>query len=61
MVSTLAEAWYLIQSPLVASGKLKDVLLGLPVSPDKFDDVFQLAQRVEKFSIFIGMSPDIAR
>jgi hypothetical protein len=54
IVSTLAEAYYLVQSPLVANGQLKDVLLGLPISPDKFDDMFALADQVETFSIFIG-------
>ncbi|CAO3631932.1 unnamed protein product [Cunninghamella echinulata] len=43
----------MIQSPLVSSGKLKDVLLGLPISPDKFDDVFALSNQIESFSIFI--------
>lgn len=54
VVSTLAEAYYLIQSPLVANNQLTDVLLGLPISPDKFDDMFALADQVETFSIFIG-------
>ncbi|SAM04113.1 hypothetical protein [Absidia glauca] len=53
IVSTLAEAYYLVQSPLVANGQLKDVLLGLPISPDKFDEMFALADQVETFSIFI--------
>ncbi|KAI8339631.1 hypothetical protein BC941DRAFT_468899 [Chlamydoabsidia padenii] len=53
VVSTLAEAYYMVQSPLVANGQLKDVLLGLPISPDKFDDMFTLADQVETFSIFI--------
>lgn len=54
VVSTLAEAYYVINSRLVSSGKLKDVLFGFPVSPDRFDDVYHLSQRVEKFCIFIG-------
>ncbi|ORX51901.1 hypothetical protein DM01DRAFT_1336896 [Hesseltinella vesiculosa] len=53
VVSTLAEAFYMIQSDLVKSGLLKDVLLGLPISPDKFDDLFTLADQVETISIFI--------
>ncbi|KAH8547691.1 hypothetical protein BGW37DRAFT_531879 [Umbelopsis sp. PMI_123] len=53
VVSTLAEAYYVINSHLVASGKLKDVLFGFPVSPDRFDDVYHLSQKVEKFCIFI--------
>ncbi len=55
VVSTLAEAYYVIDSHLVTSGKLKDVLFGFPVSPDRFDDIYVLSQRVEKFCIFIGM------
>lgn len=54
VVSTLAEAYYVIDSHLVSSGKLKDVLFGFPVSPDRFDDVYRLSQKVEKFCIFIG-------
>ncbi|KAI8082995.1 putative serine dehydratase domain-containing protein [Halteromyces radiatus] len=53
VVSTLAEAYYLIQSPLVSSNQLNDVLLGLPISPDKFDDMFALADQIDTFSIFI--------
>jgi hypothetical protein len=54
VVSTLAEAYYVINSHLVTSGKLKDVLFGFPVSPDRFDDVYDLSKKVEKFCIFIG-------
>ncbi|KAI9289401.1 hypothetical protein BC943DRAFT_314255 [Umbelopsis sp. AD052] len=53
VVSTLAEAYYVINSHLVSSGKLKDVLFGFPVSPDRFDDVYHLSTKVEKFCIFI--------
>ncbi|KAG4077570.1 hypothetical protein HA402_002997 [Bradysia odoriphaga] len=53
VVSTLAEAYYVIDSHLVSSGKLKDVLFGFPVSPDRFDDVYRLSGKVEKFCIFI--------
>ncbi|CAM0139204.1 hypothetical protein VKS41_002396 [Umbelopsis sp. WA50703] len=53
VVSTLAEAYYVINSHLVSSGKLKDVLFGFPVSPDRFDDIYHLSQKVEKFCIFI--------
>lgn len=56
VVSTLAEAYYVINSHLVSSGKLKDVLFGFPVSPDRFDDVYHLSTKVEKFCIFIGKS-----
>lgn len=54
VVSTLAEAYYVINSHLVASGKLKDILFGFPVSPDRFNDVYHLSQKVEKFCILIG-------
>lgn len=30
------------------------VLLGFPITPDKFSDVFVLASKVEKFQIFLG-------
>ncbi|KAJ6632879.1 D-serine dehydratase [Pseudolycoriella hygida] len=56
VVSTLAEAYYVVNSHLVTSGKLKDVLFGFPVSPDRFDDVYCLSQKVEKFCIFIDHS-----
>jgi len=53
VVSTLAEAYYVINSHLVTSRKLKDVLFGFPVSPDRFDDIYDLSKKVEKFCIFI--------
>lgn len=54
VVSTLAEAHFLVSSHLVAQNKIKQLLLGFPISPDKFAQVFQLAEKVERFQVFIG-------
>ncbi|KAJ8655733.1 hypothetical protein O0I10_008618 [Lichtheimia ornata] len=53
VVSTLAEAHFLASSHLVAQNKIKQLLLGFPISPDKFAEVFQLAEKVERFQVFI--------
>ncbi|KAI7900846.1 uncharacterized protein BX663DRAFT_476417 [Cokeromyces recurvatus] len=53
VVSTLAEAYAMIDSTLTKSGLLKDVLLGFPITPDKFNDVIELSKRVNTFQIFI--------
>ncbi|RCI06468.1 hypothetical protein CU098_013405 [Rhizopus stolonifer] len=45
VVSTLPEAYAMIHSDLV--------LVGFPITPDKFDDVFELSTKVPKFQIFI--------
>ncbi|KAI8147014.1 hypothetical protein BJV82DRAFT_509036 [Fennellomyces sp. T-0311] len=45
VVSTMAEAQIMASSSLV--------LLGFPITPDKFDEMFALAERVESFQIFI--------
>ncbi|ORE08747.1 hypothetical protein BCV72DRAFT_202900 [Rhizopus microsporus var. microsporus] len=48
VVSTLAEAYFMIESDLV--------LLGFPITPDKFDDLFKLSRKVTSFQIFIDNS-----
>ncbi|KAI8638522.1 hypothetical protein BD408DRAFT_373347 [Parasitella parasitica] len=53
VVSTLPEAIAMINSDLNSSGLLKQVLLGFPITPDKFSDVFDLLGKVDVFQIFI--------
>ncbi|KAI9311002.1 putative serine dehydratase domain-containing protein [Dichotomocladium elegans] len=45
VVSTLPEAHFMVNSDLV--------LLGFPVTPDKFSDIFHLSTRIKQFQIFI--------
>ncbi|KAK4509428.1 uncharacterized protein ATC70_007780 [Mucor velutinosus] len=53
VVSTLPEAYAMINSDLTSSGLLKQVLVGFPITADKFDAIFDLANRVDVFQIFI--------
>ncbi|CAO3701302.1 unnamed protein product [Rhizopus stolonifer] len=53
VVSTLAEAHYMINSNLVETQLLKEVLLGIPITPDKFADVLDLSKKISHFQIFI--------
>lgn len=53
VVSTLPEAYAMINSDLTSSGLLKQVLVGFPITADKFDDIFDLSSKVEAFQIFI--------
>ncbi|KAI8904494.1 hypothetical protein DFJ77DRAFT_480410 [Powellomyces hirtus] len=48
MVSTLAEARY-----FAASGLFQDILYAVPLSPDKIQEVHQLAQLVDQFHVFV--------
>lgn len=77
VVSTMAEAYTMVDSELTESGLLQDVrfkmwtslqlkgqqllnildvqvLLGFPITPDKFDDIVKLSKKVNTFQIFIG-------
>ncbi|KAG9083770.1 hypothetical protein FS749_005749 [Ceratobasidium sp. UAMH 11750] len=42
VVSTLMEAWRIVQAGLVSDGTVKDILYGLPVSPAKIADLHAL-------------------
>ncbi|KAG2215308.1 hypothetical protein INT46_005925 [Mucor plumbeus] len=53
VVSTMSEAYAMINSDLTSSGLLKQVLLGFPITPDKFSDIFELSTKVDIFQIFI--------
>ncbi|KAF1796784.1 hypothetical protein FB192DRAFT_1403623 [Mucor lusitanicus] len=53
VVSTLPEAYAMINSDLTSSGLLKQVLVGFPITADKFDDIFDLSSKVDVFQIFI--------
>ncbi|KAI8361752.1 hypothetical protein BD560DRAFT_404612 [Blakeslea trispora] len=53
VVSTLPEAYYMIDSDLTKEGLLKEVLIGFPITADKLDDVLELSKRVSKLQIFI--------
>ncbi|KAG0172216.1 hypothetical protein DFQ28_011279 [Apophysomyces sp. BC1034] len=53
IVSTLAEARAMAHSELVAKKKIKQILLGFPITPDKFDEVLTLSRTVDAFQIFV--------
>ncbi|KAI7890505.1 putative serine dehydratase domain-containing protein [Mucor mucedo] len=53
VVSTMAEAQAMINSELTHSQLLQDVLLGFPITPDKFSEIFELSKKVTVFQIFI--------
>ncbi|GAA5816460.1 hypothetical protein MFLAVUS_009989 [Mucor flavus] len=53
VVSTMAEAHALINSELTEAKLLQDVLLGFPITSDKFSEIFELANKVPIFQIFI--------
>ncbi|KAL1915400.1 uncharacterized protein VTP21DRAFT_6858 [Calcarisporiella thermophila] len=53
IVSTMAEADFLINSHLVSTKRLRDVLLGLPISPDKLQEAALLAKKVPVFNLMI--------
>ncbi|GAN11723.1 alanine racemase [Mucor ambiguus] len=53
VVSTLPEAYAMVNSDLTSSGLLKQVLVGFPITADKFDDIFDLSSKVDVFQIFI--------
>ncbi|CAO0800452.1 unnamed protein product [Mucor circinelloides] len=53
VVSTLPEAYAMINSDLTSSGLLKQVLVGFPITADKFNDIFDLSCKVDVFQIFI--------
>ncbi|KAG2234556.1 hypothetical protein INT48_000459 [Thamnidium elegans] len=53
VVSTMAEAHALINSELTETKLLQDVLLGFPITSDKFSEIFELANKVPVFQIFI--------
>ncbi|KAF9040593.1 hypothetical protein BJ165DRAFT_1350610 [Panaeolus papilionaceus] len=49
IVSTMMEAWEVVEGGLVADGTVKDILYGLPVAPNKIADLSQLSNQVGKY------------
>ncbi|KAN0100590.1 Ras family domain containing protein [Tylopilus felleus] len=49
VVSTLMEAWEVVRGGLVADGTVKDLLYGLPVGLNKFDDLSVLNGEMNKY------------
>ncbi|CEP15265.1 hypothetical protein [Parasitella parasitica] len=58
VVSTLPEAYAMIDSDLPVGGLLKQVLLGFPITPDKFSDIVHLSSKIDVFQIFIVFNAD---
>ncbi|KAI9481190.1 MAG: hypothetical protein EXX96DRAFT_538411 [Benjaminiella poitrasii] len=44
VVSTLAEAYAMVNSELTRNDLLKDVLVGFPITPDKLNDIIELSK-----------------
>lgn len=49
IVSTLMEAWQVIEGGLVEDGTVKDILYGLPIAPNKIGDVARMADTMAKY------------
>jgi D-serine deaminase-like pyridoxal phosphate-dependent protein len=49
VVSTLMEAWGVVQGGLVADGTVKDILYGLPVALNKLDDLSALHDEMTRY------------
>ncbi|EGN92534.1 hypothetical protein SERLA73DRAFT_172763 [Serpula lacrymans var. lacrymans S7.3] len=49
IVSTLMEAWEVVNAGLAADGTIKDILYGLPVAPNKIEDLSRLHKEVSKY------------
>ncbi|KAI6153620.1 putative serine dehydratase domain-containing protein [Pisolithus tinctorius] len=49
IVSTMMEAWGVVHGGLVEDGTVKDILYGLPVGPNKLDDLSVLHEEMVKY------------
>lgn len=58
VVSTLAEAWSMV--PLIESGKITDVLYGLPVARLRFDELFELSKIVPNLRLMVDSIDQVA-
>lgn len=51
VVSTLSEAWAML--PLIESGKIKDILYGLPVAKLRLDELYELSKIVPSLRLMV--------
>lgn len=58
IVSTVAEAWGLINGGLVADGTVKDMLYGLPIGLTKLDDLAAVKAELEKHGAVLRLMID---
>ncbi|KAF5356085.1 hypothetical protein D9756_003737 [Leucocoprinus leucothites] len=58
VVSTLLEAWAVVNNGLVKDGTVKDILYGLPVGVDKIADLSKLRQEVEPHGAVVRLLVD---
>ncbi|KZT50407.1 hypothetical protein CALCODRAFT_504766 [Calocera cornea HHB12733] len=58
IVSTVAEAWGLINGGLIADGTVKDVLYGLPIALTKLDDLSAVKTELEKHGAVLRLMID---
>ncbi|CAA7265829.1 unnamed protein product [Cyclocybe aegerita] len=58
IVSTLMEAWEVVRAGLVANSTVKDILYGLPVAPNKIEDLSALRREVDKYGGIVRLLVD---
>ncbi|KAI0815016.1 hypothetical protein BC629DRAFT_1279626 [Irpex lacteus] len=58
VVSTLMEAWQVVQAGLVADGTVKDILYGLPVAPNKIADLASLRDELARHGAVVRVLVD---
>ncbi|KDQ16807.1 hypothetical protein BOTBODRAFT_30700 [Botryobasidium botryosum FD-172 SS1] len=58
VVSTLMEAWQLVDAGLVSDGTIKDLLYGLPVSPTKIADLDELSKQMKAHGAAVRLMVD---
>jgi len=58
IVSTLMEAWQLVDTGLVSDGTVKDLLYGLPISPTKIADVDELSKKLKEHEAAVRLIVD---
>ncbi|KAI0094848.1 putative serine dehydratase domain-containing protein [Irpex rosettiformis] len=58
VVSTLMEAWQVVQAGLVADGTVKDILYGLPVAPNKIADLADLRDELARYNAVVRVLVD---
>ncbi|KAJ3511409.1 hypothetical protein NLJ89_g4113 [Agrocybe chaxingu] len=58
IVSTLMEAWEVVRAGLVANATVKDILYGLPVAPNKIEDLSALRRELDKYGGIVRLLVD---
>ncbi|KAI0682690.1 hypothetical protein BC835DRAFT_1298348 [Cytidiella melzeri] len=58
VVSTMMEAWEVVRAGLVADGTVKDILYGLPLPPNKIDDLSKLRDELAPYGAVVRVMVD---